>query len=320
MDSTESGDGKKLREVKGAILTLAVLKLLEKGFYAKQIATELKISKVTVHNHIEKLIKNGYAREDVRSSFKAYAVTDRGKKAIEENKLRLTSCISTTIRFGTHLRIKIPIIQRGNLPDGFWTTINTRFRNSLIKHRDLEGVIEGVSVRETSKAIEVNIKHRKLNTLKEIIPIVAESKDKVVGYFLAYGYVLDTQNWLVNDSHNTIWTKETEEVAEEAGRFEVVFPWDRAKFTPRDPSQPAKAWFDKTPTPNLETNDMDYAEAFIRMPIAVLQIVKLMEKQSEQMATYAEHLNAHIPVLKDMHKLYKKLDKALSQKNLKDFI
>lgn len=310
---------KKLSRVKKTKLTLVVLRFLDKGLYAKQIADKLKITKVTVHNHIQKLIKNGYLQEEIRSTITTYIITNKGKKALQENKLSLTSCIST-IKLGIHLRLKIPIVKKGRPPEGFWTTINTRFKNSIIKHRDLAGLIEGISIRETSQALEINIKHQKLPTFKEIIPIIIECKDKILGYFMALGYVFDTKNWLINDIHSTIWTKETEQIAEKTGRFTVAFPWDRAKITPRDPSQQAKAWIDSTPEPNLETNDLDYAEAFIKMPVTVSQNAKDIRELIGVMNVYGKHLNAHLPVLKGMDKLIKKLCKKLDQKNIKEFL
>ena len=41
---------------------------------------------------------------------------------------------------------------------------------------------------------------------------------------------------------------------------------------------------------------------------------------AEQMATYAEHLNAHIPVLKGMEKLIRKMDRRISQRKLGEFL
>ena len=300
-------------------VTLTVLKLISKNYYAKQIADELKKSKTTVHRHIERLKKWGHIHEDVRSTCKIYIITERGKTAIKENKLPETSYISTRMRLGTHLRVYIPVLKEGRVPDGFWTTINTRFKNSVIKHKDISHYIDGTSVKGTSRGIEIAIKHREIPTIKQMLPLVTRSVFWAVGFFSGYGYKLDVMNFYVNDIHNTIWTKETGEVAEKSGKFIVAFPWNRKKITPRDPDQQAKAWFDRTPEPNLETNDIGYEEAFIRMPIVVGQNAETISKLTEQMAIYAKHLNAHIPVLRGMEKLIKKLDRRISQRKLGEF-
>jgi len=50
------------------------------------------------------------------------------------------------------------------------------------------------------------------------------------------------------------------------------------------------------------------------------RIEQHLERLTEQMAIYAEHLNAHIPVLKGMERMIKKLDKRLSQRKVGEFI
>ena len=299
-------------------VTLDVLKLINKDYYAKQIADELKKSKTTIHRHIERLKKWGHIHEDVRSSCKVYTITDKGRTAIKENKLPETSCITTRIRLGTHFRIYIPIIKRGRGID--WPTINNKFKNSVVKHKDLSRYIDGVSAMETSRGIILNIKHRKLPTFKQVLPLAIRSVQWALGFFAAHGYDLDIMNFYINDIHSSIWTKETGEVVEKSGRFTVAFPWNRKKITSRDPSQQAKAWFDRTPEPNLETNDQDYAEAFIRMPVTVAQNAHTISELTEQMAVYAKHLNAHIPVLKGMEKLIRKMDRRFSQRKIGEFI
>ena len=50
------------------------------------------------------------------------------------------------------------------------------------------------------------------------------------------------------------------------------------------------------------------------------KILEVMEKQAEQLAVYGKHLNAHIPVLKGMDKLIKKLCKRIDQRNIREFL
>lgn len=305
-------------KVTGGDVTLTVLKLLDRGFYAKEIASDIKKSEVTVHRHIQKLRKNGLIEDETHSTIKTYTVTQKGKTAIKANELRLTPYRPTMLKSGTHFRIYIPILKQGRLQK--WDTVNDKFRNSIIKHKDLSAYIDGVSAREIEgKGIELNIKHRTIPTFKVLLPIAVNSINWAMGFFSAHGYDLDIVNWYVNDTHNTVWTKEIQDVAERSGRYTVAFPWNRAKFTPRDPAQTAKTWFDNTPEPNLETNDADYAQAFIQMPVTVTQILNLMEIQNRNMAKYAEHMERHTGALVELKKMAMVLRRSLSQKSLREF-
>ena len=271
-------------------LTLSVLKLLARDFYEKQIADGLKVSRPAISKQVKKLMAMGLVTRGVRTSYQELVVTSLGEKAIAENKLPETS-YTPTARLGAHLRLYLPIIRRGRIAD--WDRVNRRFRNSMIKHKDLRGAVSGLSVRETSKGIELAVKHRKLDTVREIYPLVMRAQMWAVGYFAAKGYELDMMNARVNDVHISIATRETREAAEAAGRVCVEFQRERRRILPADPLQPARTWFDRTPEPGLETNDMDYAECFLRMPELLAKLASAQARQAEAMAVYAEHLKSH---------------------------
>ncbi len=166
-DKTGSNDASSYAQVTSQVtppVTLTVLKLLSSGMYAKQIADKLGKSKPTIHRHIQKLIKSGLLNEDVRTFSKIYSVSEKGETAIKDKKLPRNSYISTEfMRLGAHMRIYIPVLKRGHIPESFWDTINDKFNNSVIKHKDMKKYIEGVSVRETTKGIELSIKHRRVS-------------------------------------------------------------------------------------------------------------------------------------------------------------
>ena len=311
MNSSSGSNGK----VTGGV-TYNVLLKINDGLYAKQIATDLKRSKTSISRHIKKLIKMRLIEEELRSSCKIYTITQRGKTAIKNRSLHKVSYIPT-IKLGTHLSIKIPITKHGRIKS--WNTVNDKFRNSIIRHKDLSSYIDGVSIKEGNKSLTIYIKHRKLNTLKQTIPLVTSSMIWAMGFFMANGYELDYENYCVNDIHSTVWTKEVGQVAEEGGKFTVAFPWDRKKITPRDPGQQARAWTDGTPEWNVESNDIDYMEKFLRMPVKVARIEKDMENLTKDMAMYAEHLASHTEFIISAAKIMKKLDKRVSQTKINEF-
>lgn len=314
-------------------VTSDVLKLIHAGLYANQIALRLGRSKTTIHRHIDRLKKRGLISDDVRSSFKAYNITHMGETAIKDGKLPETSSITTGLKLGTHLRIKIPIIRRGRIEK--WDTVNTRFKNNIVRHRDLKDYIDGVSVKENAdSSLELNIKHRKIPALREVLPLVTSSLMWAVGFFSAHGYTLDFTNYCINDIHSTAWTKEIEHVARRGGRHTLWFPWNRAKLTPRDPDQRARSWTDGTPEWNVETNCLNYMDMFLRMPVTVSEMMSVQRIQAEnladlsrQVSVYAEHMNAHIPLLRElapataeMKKFMRNINKRIFQRRLSEFV
>lgn len=69
------------------------------------------------------------------------------------------------------------------------------------------------------------------------------------------------------------------------------------------------------------------ASDYLKMPAKVRsldekldKIADLMIKQGEQIEIYGKHLNAHIPVLRGMDKLLRKLTARIDQKNIREFI
>lgn len=69
-----------------------------------------------------------------------------------------------------------------------------------------------------------------------------------------------------------------------------------------------------------EPQDSNKIEDLMEMPNRITRIEGLMERQAGLIETYAKHLNAHIPVLKGMDRLLKRLEKALSQKRIGDYV
>ena len=289
MNSSSGNEGSNAKLRYG--VTYAVLVEINNGLYAKQIAIELKRSKTSISRQIQKLIEKRFIEEELRSSCKIYTITQRGKTAIKNRSLHKVSYIPT-IKLGTHLSIKIPITKHGRIKS--WNTVNDKFRNSIIRHKDLSSYIDGVSIKEGNKSLTIYIKHRKLNTLKQTIPLVTSSMIWAMGFFMANGYELDYENYCVNDIHSTVWTKEVGQVAEEGGKFTVAFPWDRKKITPRDPGQQARAWTDGTPEWNVESNDIDYMEKFLMMPVKVARIEQNMDKLGASLDMFAKQIEAHL--------------------------
>lgn len=318
---SSSGNNRSFTEV-SQHETSMVLRLLAKGFYAKQIAVKLRKSQATIHRHIQKLKKLGFLTEKARTSCKIYEVSEHGETAIKTPEVSPFLVgyedPSQSISLGVHYTAYIPIIKAGITPANFWDTVNEKLNNTVQKFKKFR--LAGITVRETSKGIEVHALHRKLRSQKDIYTLINNVVIWVMGNFSQFGYELDIQHFRVTDIHWTLGGKAITPSIEKCERATMSLNRFRAKITPRDQNQPAKAWIDASPEPNFETNDLTYAEMFLRMPMVLGELVKIQKRQAGLMATYATHLNAHIPVLTGMNTMLKKLDRILSQRKIKEFL
>lgn len=306
-------------------LTFRVLGLFNRGFYAKQIADKLKISSARVSQVKSWLEKNGYITREVRSSVMILKLTERGENAIKKHKLNLTPYRMHDKSEAHDIFIKIPILKRPPSEiEGFWDSVNDKLPNQIQRFKTIRKP-HRITWRETiskgKNSLCIQASHRPLKSVNEVTNLVNRLTFYTVSYFADLGYVLDWGNTSLENIHITTRDEDSMELSQKGNQFKVFLGRPRSKFYPKDPKQEAYVEIDGTPNPegNWESNDRKHAELRAVMPEMVNKMLMLQERQIEQMSVYAEHLNAHIPVLKGMDKLLKKLDKRISQRSLKEF-
>lgn len=306
----------KLTKVNPYGLTLSVLKLIDKGLYAKQIADELNRSKVAIRKHLMKLDSWGYITSVTRSNIIIYDITAKGKRALHENKLTPLSYSTTSIEKGMHdVYIKLPIIHAPEYNKTFWDKVNYQFKNSKQYHKHFEAI--QASIRQTTKHICIQLKPRNLENYDQVYGIISGAIGYTLGILTPMGYELDYLNPVVKGIHITYGDEKSQEMMNKKLRIKMELGRDRTKIFPNDPKQTALVWLDKTPSDNWETNDYEHAKLRALEPEMVKSTNEKLDQLIDIMTVYGEHLNAHIPVLNGMDKLLRKLDRHFSKKNQK---
>jgi len=299
-------------------LNLTVLRHLHKGLYPKQIATKLKISSSAVSYYIQRYKKLGFLEEETYTSCKIFKVTELGKTALKRQGVQQTlDRDEDKISLGVHYTAYIPIVRRGKPPNGFWDTVNTKLNNNVQKFKRLNLI--GVTVRETTKGIELHAFHRKLRGKKDIYPLISNTAHWVMGYLSRFGYELD-HNYKVSDIHWTIGGQVIKPIVKKCERTTITLDKFRAKITPRDPTQQAKVWIDNTPEPNLESNDMSYVESFLMMPVMIRQNTAALNEIFKIETLHAQNVKLHMSWVKKGIKVFERFEKLLAQRRLGEFL
>lgn len=94
---------------KSLTLLLSILKMIDEGFTASEIAKKFNLSKQRVSYHICNLKKSGYVNEKERDAFKILTVTQAGKNfvAMYQHLSTMSICRAENIRFKASI-YKIP--------------------------------------------------------------------------------------------------------------------------------------------------------------------------------------------------------------------
>lgn len=299
-------------------LTSVVLVLYSKGLYAKQIADRLKISKARVSQITKTLEKSGYLHMKLRGSFKYYELTEKGKTAIQKRQVKFFSSGARTKLHAMQGSLKI--IHEDRLPGNFWQAQNRELKNWIPKYKRLPNPI-GLTITKTPSKIIFHVFARELDDPAEANNIAWRSALFLTEYFKKKGILLDIWSARITNQHYSIPDKVAKLMTEKGVYVEVNLGRNCVPILTADKPREARAWIDSSEgRPEIETNDIEFATRYIRMPEMVATMLELQRQQAEQMELYAKHLNAHIPVLKGMEKLLKKLNNRLSQTTIRGFV
>lgn len=310
------------------MVTLAVLKSI-KGSYAAQVARDLGFSERKINYHIKKLINAGYLTLEVRSSSKIYNITPVGETALKRAQLTKSSYSTTrdaTEEKGVHdIYIKIPITHKGKVPATYWDKVNEKWKHSNQYHKNYK--LLDAHIRETTRHICIQLRPRTLENYDQVYGLITGAIGFVIGEFTQHGYILDYLHPEVKGIHLSYGDEKSRELLRKKLRVSVGLGRTRTKFFPGDPDHPAQVWLDTTPESNWETNDYEHARLRAMEPENVARIAQLMEKQAQDMALYAQHLERHTGALEALSKTMPALrkmavviEKRFAQRNLKEFV
>jgi DNA-binding MarR family transcriptional regulator len=253
--------------------TLTVLRLLGDGFTQKQIAGKLKIHKSRVSRIVKNLQKTGFLTQTCRSNINTYRLTPKGKTAIKTKQVAISPY---TTDGGTKLhglQISVPVPLPANL-DGFWDKSYRVNKNLWERVKAIDDL--NLTIREKSSKHKTTIyiqTNRNMAYEGSVREIAKEIVMDVYDYLLRVGYLIDRKRLIINDFHLWSGSAEDSKDASDYPHHVVLLGRKRAKITPNDPTQPAKAWTDSTPTLGTDTNWEEYYRKKTMMPEYVHEIL-----------------------------------------------
>jgi len=268
---------------------IRILKMVAEGKTAPEIRRTLGLSPSNYMFYEKNLIRNGYIVK-YNTYPRTYALTSAGKSALENPaNLKLSLRMSggrpktkttKTPEISVHdVKVKIPILRKG---DPIPPDKETAVRNWTKKYYRIDLPVP-VTIEETTKNLILHFHElrypRDPNAIGMMMGDVMRYTYLIATWLNAkYGWVVDVPNARVILNHIAIEVPEVKEHLRPG--TEVVFQDKKARaIDGKELPYPSKAWIDNTPSErNAETWDLDYTEAFLRMPFTVEHIYR---EQSE---------------------------------------
>lgn len=121
-----------------------------------------------------------------------------------------------------------------------------------------------------------------------------------------YGVSVDIDNVRIGEKHIAIRDDYLKKKVPEGTKVSVYLGRPQEKMFPADEDKPAKAWTDESPFRGVETNDVKYAENYLRTPERVEEILEIQLK-------HAKNIELHMKVLEEMSKTLKDIRDALKK-------
>ncbi len=307
--NSKSKESKKI--CRNFLLLYRILRRIQKGMYPSQIARQMRISKQLVSYYLKKAEKLNFVKEEFRSSFKYYVLTEEGKQWLLEVKKSSLPVKEKSTRLH-NLAIKFPIIKDN--PEAKFereTPIN-----NWVKQYSVVTFPIGITIEKTTKSIIVyfhQFETKKPMFLDEFYSWVLRGiyyvyyylmKEKGIQIDIFQGEII--REHIANESpefNDRISKRRTVEIS--LGRkAKAIFP---AQFI-------AKAWIDRSlGNVEIETNDMIYEEKLLLMPELVYEFSKKFLPAIELLA---QQINLHLEVQHQQLEAIKELRKEISSLSL----
>ncbi len=255
-----------------------VLNLLAKGCTQKQIAASLKVSKATVSRKVKFLVENGFLAETCRSTINTYAPTASGQTAIKEQQFHNSSYTTSAPAEIHAIQVTVPVAIRKELD--IWgqpITLNNQVQRTATVSK-LGITLREILCNDGSCSIGIQTMEGRPRNADNPELEVERLVTDVYDYLLTMGYLVDRKAYKVGYAH--IWRGDKRSVDQNKryGHSTFALGRERAKFTPKDPDQEALVWMDQTPSKGKETNDKDYAEKDVKMPLYVHEIHEIVKR------------------------------------------
>ncbi len=298
------------KQVKKEKFYLMVYDLLLKGVQPTGICSKLNISKQRLQYYLNYLKNNGIIKK------LGYGTWEVVKKSwlgtIEEN-------IDKPITNLHALQIKFPIL-KGKIYDKDWQ-VKEKLNNWIPKYKeDLR--LGGLTIKNNNnKSITVFAKARNIERLEDAYNLTFKIKAYITDYFKKEGVILDVFNCQVKNIHLETQDKKAEGMLRnKADKFTLDLNKKSEKIFPMDNIN-AKSWIDGSPFKfSAGTNDLEWKRWYLSMPFMIRDSMEVLNSMAHNLAYVAENYKSHVGMVEEGHKLFKKINKRLDQKKLKEFI
>ena len=283
---------------------LTVFNLIKSGERLPGICKILKISKQNLKYYTDKLkagghiVRVGYGVWEVKKEVKTFSLGSRVEKPI------------TNLHA---LQINIPII-KGKITEE-WQT-KEKLKNWTPKYKSLE-ILGGLTIKNNNnKSITIFAKSRNILTLDEVDNLAFKIKAYINEYMRLRGVALDVFNAQTKNLNLATEDKASESMLRKGEKFELDLMKRAEQIFPKDNIN-AKAWIDGSPFKfTTESNDKDWKREYLSMPFSIREMLGIQRLMAESISYVAENYKAHVGMVEEGHKIFKKLNKKLSQKNL----
>ena len=263
---------------------MRILRLIADGRSAPEIYRTIGISPQNFNYYMRNLEKNGYI-VIYRTYPRTFALTKAGKVALRNGlDLKISPRVignrtSSTPQISVHdVKVKIPILRKGSpIPADKEVAVK-----GWVKKYYRMDIPFPVTIEETTKNIILHFHEmkypRRQDIIGNIVTDVLRYTYLIASYFnTKFGWVLDVPNARVITQHIAIEVPEVKEHLRPGTR--VRFKKKARAIDGKEMDQDSMAWVDNTPSErNVETRDLDFTEAFLRMPFTVQ---RMYNEQSE---------------------------------------
>ena len=294
------------KEVKKENFYFTVYDLISKGINPKDICSNLNISKQKLQYYLNYLKENEFIRKLGYGTWEEVKTFSIGMRMADKPLTNLHA-----------LQIKIPIL-KGRIRDNDWQ-IKNKLNNWLPKYKNFN-IMGGIGIRNNNnKSITIWPKTRNIKDLDEVDNIAFKMRAFVYDYFKKEDVILDIFNCETKNLNLATEDKEAKGLNRKGEKFELNLMKKAEKIFPKD-SIDAKAWIDSSPKPfTAETNDKEWKREYLSMPFRIRDSIMVLNTIAHNLAYVAEHYKSHVGMVEEAHKIFKKINKRLSQKKLNEW-
>ncbi len=299
---------KSKKEVKSKNFYLTIFDLIKDGLNPAGIQRKLGISKQNIKYYTDYLKKEGY-------------INNIGYGTWEVKKEVKTSSLGKKVEKPTTnlhaLQITIPIL-KGKIKDSNWQLKN-KLNNWIPKYKGLD-ILGGLTIRNNNnKSITIFAKTRDIKDLNEVDNLSFKIRAYMSQYMRLKGVVLDVFNAKVTNLNLATEDKESESMIRKGEKFELDLKKKSEKIFQKD-NIDGKAWIDGSPFKfSTETNDLEWKREYLSMPFRIRDMLRVFPKIVNNLNYVAENYKSHVGMVEEGHKLFKKLNRKLSQTTLLRF-